>query len=367
MNKDSLEKLRYNELILVQSVLKKQNTMLGESLLHLNNLLYLHKSISLLEIKEIKKALVEKLPHILSILHFTLFLYDKNRKQLTLTCHNHQNLPEQLTLAMDDSDVMRDVLVNGRYILEMDFFKSKYFKGKRNPLYHYPFFVSIPLMIENEILGILNLNDNEKGYFTINDLDFILNIAEFISLSISNSLLYAKTETLSITDGLTGLSNRQYMQSVLDAECVRSQRYPSPLSLVIMDVDHFKKVNDTYGHQKGDEILKELAFIMRRFCRSNDVAARYGGEEFLLILPETKMAGAIQIAERIRLEMESHNFLHEGKEFKVTISCGVAEFDKERLSTPTQLVNCADNALYTAKHQGRNRTISGSPDGTDPT
>jgi diguanylate cyclase (GGDEF)-like protein len=133
-----------------------------------------------------------------------------------------------------------------------------------------------------------------------------------------------------------------------------------------MDVDHFKKVNDTYGHQKGDEILKELAFIMRRFCRSNDVAARYGGEEFLLILPETKMAGAIQIAERIRLEMEAQSFQHEGKEFKVTISCGVAEFDKDRLNTPTQLVNCADNARYTAKHQGRNRTVSGSPDGTCP-
>ena len=366
MNNDALEKLRYNELILVQSVLKKQNTMLGDSLLHLNNLLYLHKSISLLDFKEIKKALIEKLPHILSIQHFTLFLYDKIKKQLILTCHNHQNLPEQMTLSPDDSDVMRDVLVNGRYILELDFFKSKYFKGKRNPLYHQPFFVSLPLMMENEILGILNLNDNEKGYFTINDLDFILNISEFISLSISNSLLYAKTETLSITDGLTGLFNRQYMQHMLEAECVRSRRYTSPLSLVIMDVDHFKKVNDTYGHQKGDEILRELACMMKRFCRSNDVPARYGGEEFLLILPETKLSGAIQIAERIRLEMENHRFLHEGKEFHVTISCGVAEFDKERLNTPIQLVNCADNALYTAKHQGRNLTISGVPDGIDP-
>ena len=106
--------------------------------------------------------------------------------------------------------------------------------------------------------------------------------------------------------------------------------------------------------------------MMKGFCGSNDVPARYGGEEFLLILPETKLSGAIQIAERIRLEMENHRLLHEGKEFHVTISCGVAEFDKERLNTPIQLVNCADNALYTAKHQGRNRTISRSPDGTDP-
>lgn len=362
-----LEKSKQNELILVQSLLKKQNAMLGDSLLHLNNLLYLHKSISLLEFREIKKVIIEKLPYILSIQYFTLFLYDKNKKQLTLACHNHPNLPEQLTLHLDDSGIMRDALINGRYILEVDFFKSKYFKGKRNPLYQNAFFVCVPLMIESEILGVLNLNDNEKGFFTINDLDFVLNITEFISLSISNSLLFAKAETLSVTDGLTSLYNRPYMQNMLNGECTRSTRYDSPLSLVMLDVDHFKRVNDTYGHQKGDEILIEVAALMKRFCRANDVAARYGGEEFILVLPETKLAGAMQIAERVRQELAGHVFRNGEEEFRVTISCGVAEFDRERLYTATKLMKCADDALYEAKKGGRNRVVVGKADGTTTT
>ena len=360
MNSESFDKLRQDELVLVQSLLKKQNSMLGDSLLHLNNLLYLHKSISLLEFKEIKKVIAEKLPSILSIQYFTLFLYDKNKKQLTLTCHNHPNLPEPLTLHLDDSGIMRDALINGRYVLEMDFFNSKYFKGRRNPLYQNAFFVCIPLMIESEILGVLNLNDNKKGFFTINDLDFVLNVTEFVSLSISNSLLFAKAETLSVTDGLTSLFNRQYMQNMLNGECGRSMRYASPLSLLMLDVDHFKKVNDAYGHQMGDEVLVEVAALLKRYCRSNDVAARYGGEEFILILPETKLSGAVQIAERIRQELAGHVFRQGAVEFRVTISCGVAEFERERLCTATQLIKCADFALYEAKKSGRNRIIVGN-------
>lgn len=361
-----MEKLRLNELVLVQSLLKKQNAMLGDSLLRLNNLLYLHKSVSLLEIKEIKKVLVEKLPFILSINFFSLFLFDKSKRQLTLTCHNHPNLSDELSLHVEEeSGIMRDALTQGRYILEMNFFKSKYFKGKHNPIYQHPFCLCIPLMIESEVLGILNLNDNERGAFSIDELDFVLNVTEFISLSISNSLSFTKAETLSITDGLTSLYNHQYMKSVLHAECVRSMRYASPLSLMILDIDHFKKINDTYGHQKGDEILMEVAALLKQFCRSNDLAARYGGEEFVLVLPETKLAGAIHIAERIRQELEARVFKHGEVEFKVTISGGVAEFDKEHLRTGMLLIKSADEALYVAKHGGRNRIVVGKTDGNN--
>ena len=364
MDKNHLEKLRLNELVLVQSLLKKQNTMLGDSLLRLSNLLYLHKSVSLLEIKEIKKILIEKLPYILAIKFFSLFLYDKSKRQLTLICHNQPNLSDELSLHVEeDSGIMRDALIQGRYILEMNFFKSKYFKGKHNPLYQHPFFVCIPLMIESEVLGVLNLNDSERGAFPIDELDFVLNVTEFISLSISNSLSFTKAETLSVTDGLTSLYNHQYMQNVLNGECVRSMRYSSPLSLMILDIDLFKKINDTYGHQKGDEILMEVAALLKQFCRSNDIAARYGGEEFVLVLPETKLAGALHIAERIRQELEERVFRHGQVEFKVTISGGVAEFDKEKLRTGALMIKSADDALYVAKHGGRNRIVVGKADG----
>ena len=116
---------------------------------------------------------------------------------------------------------MKDTMISGRYIFEQDFANSRYFRGRKNPLFKHTFFVSIPLMIENEIIGVLNLNDNEKGFFNVGHLDFSLNVFEFFALSISNALLFGKVEKLSFTDGLTGLDNQQQMQSILKSEVFR--------------------------------------------------------------------------------------------------------------------------------------------------
>ena len=359
MKKAELEKKTREETQEIMDLLKRQNQMLGQSLVNLDHFLFLNKNISKLHFDDIKKILVEKLPFILSIRHFTLFLYDSNKRTLNLSCHNHPHLDPDLSIPLEKSGVMHDSLMQRRYILEPDFTRSKYFKGKKNPLFRNDFFVCIPLMIENEIIGIINLNDSEKGTFSVEDLDFVLTVIEFISLSISNALLHKKTETLSVTDGLTLLNNHRQMQIILKSEFIRSKRYSAPLSLVMMDVDHFKKINDAYGHQSGDGILVALAAAITRVCRSNDSAARYGGEEFVLILPETPMAGANQIAERIRKEFSRHEFLENGERFKVTISCGVAELDKEHMDSPADLIQVADKALYQAKQGGRNRTVTG--------
>lgn len=346
----------------VNELLKRQNALLGQSLINLDHFLYLHKSISRLNLKDIQEALIDKLPHILSIRWFTLFLYNPAKKSLELTCHNHPDLPEELVLSLQESQVMQEALSQGRYILEPDFTKSRYFRGKRNPLFRNNFFVCIPLMIENQIIGVINLNDNEKGSFSVNDLDYVLNVMEFVSLSVSNALLYEKTQLLSVTDGLTMLNNHQQMQKILKSEFERSRRYASPLSVVMMDVDHFKEINDTHGHQAGDEILVELAGVISRICRANDSAARYGGEEFLLILPETHLQGAELIAERIRKEIAGQTFASNGDRFRVTISCGVAELDLASMKSAADLIHVVDRAMYRAKRQGRNRTCLGGPD-----
>ncbi len=359
MNKAQLEKMKHQERAVVRNLLKKQNELLGQTLLNMDHLIFLQKSVSLLSSGEINKVLVERLPYILSIHHFTLFLYDKNTRQLSLSCHNRKDLEDNLSVPLGDSKIMGEAMTSGRYILEQDFSKSRYFEGKKNPNFQCSFFVSIPLMIENETIGCLNLNDNDKGYFNVTDLDFALNVAEFISLSISNAILYEKTERLSVTDGLTGLTNHRQMQRLLKSEFQRSQRYKSPLSMVILDIDHFKNVNDTYGHQIGDEVLRDASSILKSFCRSNDVAARYGGEEFVLILPETDVEGAVQIAERVRHAVEERKFCFNGAEFRVTISCGVSQFEEDFMKSPADLTGVADAALYQAKSQGRNRTVQG--------
>ncbi len=343
----------------IKTLLKRQNELLGKTLLSLDQFLFLHKSISRLNFEDIKEILEEKLPYILSIKYFSLFLFDKVQRVLTLSCHNHPKFPDELSLDLHESGIMQDALSQGRYIFEPDFSKSKYFKGKLNPLFKNDFLVCVPLMIENQIIGVLNINDNEKGAFGVGDLDYTLNIVEFISLSISNALLYEKTEMLSVTDGLTQLYNHRQLQNILKSEFNRSKRYQSPLSLIMMDVDHFKTVNDTYGHQMGDEILIALASVISRVCRANDSAARYGGEEFLLVLPETPIEGAKQFADRIRNEFAKKKFKCKEKTFQVTLSCGVAELDVKHMKFSTELIQLADRALYRAKEEGRNRTIVG--------
>ena len=362
MNPIEYEKLRWQESETVRNLLKRQNTLLGGSLENLDPLIYLQKSINLLSLQEICRVMVEKLPFILSVQYFTFFLFDKNRRRLSLASHNHPDLEEGYSFYQNDSPIMKEAMNSGRYIFEQDFSASRYFRGRKNPLFSCKFFVTIPLMIENEIIGVMNLNDNQRGFYNVGDLDFALNVSEFVALSISNAMLYERAEKLSVTDGLTGLVNHQQMQTLLKKEVVRCERYNSPLSVIIMDIDHFKQVNDNYGHQKGDEILLEFSTIMKKFCRSNDVAARYGGEEFFLVLPETRIKGALHIAERIREEMASKKFQSKGKGFNVTVSCGIAEFDVAHMQDAADLIKVSDLALYKAKDKGRNRTIQGTAD-----
>ena len=363
MSKNQIEKLRKQEASVISNLLKKQNEMLGQSLLHLDHLIYLQKSINLMNLREINKVLAEKLPYILFIRYFSLFLFEKNKRLLNLASHNHPDLEDNLVLRQKDSEIMNEAISSGTYILEQDFDKSRFFKGVKNSLFEYSFFITIPLMIENEIIGVLNLNDNDRGNLNVTDLDYFLNVSEVVAVSISNAQSYEKAERLSVTDGLTGLTNRQQLQALLESEILRCRRYKTPLALVMLDVDYFKSVNDTFGHQEGDEVLIGIASIIKSMCRSHDIAARYGGEEFVLVLPETDGAGARIIAERIREEVEKHSFHHEDRVHSLTISCGISEMDEEKNHDHTHLIQIADEALYQAKESGRNRTVLGTGDG----
>jgi diguanylate cyclase (GGDEF)-like protein len=168
----------------------------------------------------------------------------------------------------------------------------------------------------------------------------------------SNELL----REMSITDPLTKLRNRRYLMEVLEQEIQRSARTRSPLSVIILDIDHFKKVNDTYGHQLGDEVLAVVGSLVGQTLRTYDVAARYGGEEFFLVLPDTPLREARAVAERIRRDVEMLSFTDRLRSLHVTVSLGVAVFPSERATSQEALFREADKALYRAKQGGRNRT-----------
>ncbi|MBP76956.1 MAG: diguanylate cyclase [Pseudomonadales bacterium] len=163
-----------------------------------------------------------------------------------------------------------------------------------------------------------------------------------------------KLQELALRDGLTGLLNRRYWESCLEREFARHQRYDNPVSLVIFDIDHFKRVNDTYGHQTGDEVIRSVAEITSRLARETDFAGRYGGEEFVVLLPGTHLDGAAQFAERLRQAVEQQVLDYQGSPLSYTISLGVATISDD-MANYQILLERADKALYASKEQGRNR------------
>jgi len=163
---------------------------------------------------------------------------------------------------------------------------------------------------------------------------------------------------LTIIDGLTDIHNKRYLMEFLDRELSRSARYQRPLALIMFDLDHFKTINDEMGHLGGDFVLRELSAFVKSSIRKEELFARYGGEEFVVVLPETNHDGGLIVAERLRTLVEKHHFQYEGKSFPVTISVGMATTNGDETLTPSELLRQADEKLYQAKHQGRNRVVN---------
>jgi diguanylate cyclase (GGDEF)-like protein len=159
-----------------------------------------------------------------------------------------------------------------------------------------------------------------------------------------------RLENLATSDGLTGLRNRRALDSQLDQEFARSSRYKATLSLLLMDIDFFKKYNDSFGHQAGDDVLRAVAELLQNGTRESDIVARYGGEELCIVLPETNVVEAFRIAERLRLAVANHPW----EKQKVTVSMGISTY-QSGMRTAHDLVLAADQALYISKAEGRNR------------
>jgi diguanylate cyclase (GGDEF)-like protein/PAS domain S-box-containing protein len=195
---------------------------------------------------------------------------------------------------------------------------------------------------------------NEEGK-VVNVIEYTKDITQRKKAEAERDILVDRLQYLSNTDDLTGLFNRRALIEKLEDEIRRTHRYKTDLSILICDIDYFKEINDTYGHDIGDRVLRAISNLLKESLRSIDIIGRYGGDEFLAILPETSMEGAKEIAERIRSAVEDLRLRGEGKDLiKTTISLGIAEFnvDQENID---DLIKRADNALYIAKGKGRNR------------
>jgi diguanylate cyclase (GGDEF)-like protein len=221
-------------------------------------------------------------------------------------------------------------------------------------------FISYPLTIGGRKIGVLNATDKSSGG-NFDEVD--LNVLELIGPQVAVALERAEWQEratefqlMSITDLLTSLPNRRYLEVRLAEELNRSKRYDYPMSFLMIDIDDFKSYNDLNGHQAGDLALQISAQCLKAALRSADVAARYGGEEFCILLPQAPVHEAKVIAERIRQRVASTNYPHGKTQTlgSVTISIGVSTFTKE-IDTAERIISAADSALYKAKHQGKNR------------
>ncbi len=226
---------------------------------------------------------------------------------------------------------------------------------------HVQSILCVPLEVDDEVIGVINItNRREGGVFAAEDESILEALANQAAVAIARTRLYEAA----ITDGLTGLYIRRFVMHRLQKEVRRSRRYDTPLSIVMCDIDHFKRVNDTYGHPAGDAVIIAVAKAIRTALRQDvDVAGRYGGEEFLLLLPQTGSEGARKVAERLRAAIEETRVdVGDGHILQVTMSFGVTQLGESDQASAESVLKRADDALYESKDNGRNRVSVGAVD-----
>ena len=210
----------------------------------------------------------------------------------------------------------------------------------------------VPLIVRDKAVGILQaLNKKGGELFDEDDLKIFEAFGNQVAVALENARLYK----LAVYDGLTGIFDRRYFNAWIDQEYSRVKRYNTNLSLIMFDLDHFKNINDTYGHQAGDFILQNLAGLIKSSLRKADLFARYGGEEFIIALPETKVEQAINIAEKCRVLVQETKFDFNGTIIPLTISLGVSNFRETPEHNVDRFIKDVDRALYLAKESGRNQ------------
>jgi len=272
---------------------------------------------------------------------------------------------KDLIISLDNYPEIRKVMETKRSVSVDDLASDPLMANVRERVSHFAetSVLVVPILSEEEVLGTIFLRASRLGRpFAQEEIDFCNLVAHASVNALRNAHRFRamqdekkRLEVLSITDQLTNTFNRSYLFLRLQEEFQRAQRYGLPFSYVMIDVDDFKKINDTFGHTVGDRVLNELAEEIRRVMRKSDLLARYGGEEFGILLPSTGLAGALREAERVRIAIAKLAYSETPAGVRLTVSAGVAAFPHATVHTAEDLIVNADKALYKAKGAGKNR------------
>jgi len=211
----------------------------------------------------------------------------------------------------------------------------------------------VPLICQDKVVGVLNLADKTNGKgFSCEDIALIELFGQLVGASIGNIKFFEKIQRQAVTDGLTNLANHRTFYEVLEKELWRSKRYGGQISLIMVDIDNLKKINDAHGHRAGDKVIKEVSRRIKECIRQIDTAARYGGDEFAVILPNTALADALIVAERMVNAVANTQISWKKKTIELSISVGLGQYDSD--ISPEDITSRSDQALYMAKQAGKN-------------
>lgn len=297
---------------------------------------------------------VRKTAQVLEAQRCSLMFFDDTAKELRIKGHLglDEDIVKNSRLKLGDP-IAGMVAKENKPLLVTDIETDERIARHKGKPYQSKSFISVPICLNRQLIGVINVTDkiSDKKIFTEMDLKILCMIVRQTAIAIENARLYRELTYLAVTDPLTNLNNYRYFTKALDQEIHRAQRYGSPLCLLMMDLNHFKEYNDTFGHLEGDELLKRVAHVLHANIRNIDIACRYAGDEFVIILPETRFEQAGTITKKLRKKIEEIPSKH-----KVTISIGIAAYHKDM--SRHDFILRADTKLYEAKRQ---QSSSGLP------
>ena len=308
---------------------------------------------STLSVREVLDRLMGRaLDHLDAEIGSILLLRPDGRLRIVTACGLPADVLKETAIGVGDG-ISGYVARTGRSLLVSDVEKDQRFQRRNHERYYTASFISAPLVHMGAVRGVVNVNNKRsRDEFYAADLSLLEALAGHASAALSNAHRYEAVLERAQRDSLTGLANHGHMWSTLNVEVERADRHGRELSLVMIDIDHFKSFNDRLGHPAGDEALCVVARVLEANSRSHDVVARYGGEEFVVILPETDIEGSLRYADKMRRAVEATRFEPDACQ-QLTISAGVATTGGNA-RTPQELVERADARLYRAKRAGRN-------------
>lgn len=333
---------------------------LAEEVRGLKNILNVAQVVvSSLDLNEVLDNILHSAMAIMDIPAGSIALYDDESSRLHLQAYAglSEKFIKRDCWRVKPGGLTREILDRGELFVVEDTRETEFFNNPLAIEEGIRSLIAVPLKMQEKIIGILYVDDFKPRQFQPNLLKQLEILGSFASMSIDNARMHEKTAQLACTDGLTGLYNHRQFKRLFSEEMSRAARYEKPLSIIMLDVDDFKKFNDSYGHPNGDVVLCEMAELLRDLLRDCDTIFRYGGEEFVALLPETGHENAVHVAERIRIfvETESPRFLTKiTKTHGITVSVGVATYPQDG-DSPEVLLQTVDDLLYRAKHEGKNK------------